>query len=77
MKKTIVTTLAILMLGGFTAAAATPADAASYGMHPSYGVHLTVKSKHHSKHWNQHLWCKTTWHHHRKHTVCIWVPNHR
>ena len=76
MKKTIGATLAALMLTGMSAAAVTPASAAtmSYSMHPT--VKVVVSTKHHHKHWKQHLWCKTKWRHHHKVKVCIWVPNH-
>ena len=68
MKKIFAVAIAALMLGGFSAATVTPASAASLSFH--------VGSKHHSKHWHQHLVCKTHWRHHHKSTVCFWVPNH-
>jgi len=73
MRKTIAAALAALMLAGMSAAAVTPASAAtlSYSMHPT--VKIVVK---HHKHWHQHLFCKTKWRHHHKVKVCIWVPNH-
>ena len=72
MNKFIAGILAALMVAGLSAGATSPASAASYSMHPTAKVIV-----HHSKHWRQHLWCKTKWRHHHKVKVCIWVPNHR
>ncbi len=78
MKKTIAAALAVLMLGGLSVGAVTPAEAASVSVHVSAGVHPAGKVivRHH-KHWRQHLVCKTKWRHHHRVKVCFWVPNHR
>ena len=74
MKKIIGTTLAALMLAAISAGGmAAPAAAAPY--HSMTPMHQMAK--HHSKHWHQHLVCKTNWHHHKRVKLCFWVPNHR
>jgi hypothetical protein len=72
MKKFVAATLAVMMLSGISSGAISPAAAAPYSVHPTVKVMI-----HHSKHWRQHLWCKTKWRHHHKVKVCIWVPDHR
>ena len=72
MKKTIATAMATLLLCGMSAAIVSPANAASYTVHISSKKPVAM---HHHRHWHQHLWCKTTWRHHHKVKVCVWVPD--
>ena len=73
MKKIIGTTLAALMLATVSVGVvAAPAVAAPY--HSMNSMHPMAKK--HPKHWHEHFVCKTSWHHHKKVKLCMWVPNH-
>jgi hypothetical protein len=72
MKKILTAAIAALTIAGLSSGAfAAPTVVVKTG--PKAPVKVVVVK--HPPHWGFHQVCKTTWIHHKKHTVCVWVKN--